>query len=75
MTDAESSKRNERARIEYRFLILERRESAIQRELNSLGAGGWEVVSQSTVVLSEDHRDVRDIKRKEGIAFTLKREI
>ena len=80
MADAESAKREERKRTEYRFLVLElgrnQHGGAIERELNRLYRDqGWEVVSQSTVFLSEDHRDMRDVKRKEGIAFTLKREI
>ena len=76
MADAESANREERKRTEYRFLILELKRGDIERELNRLYRDqGWEVVSQSTVFLSEDHHDMRDVTRKEGIAFTLKREI
>ena len=67
----------ERARIEYRFLILEF--DNIEYTLNRLWRDeGWQVISQSTVFLSESNLGVGGFSggtRKEGIAFTLKREI
>ena len=67
----------ERARVEYRFLILEL--DNVEYTLNRLWRDeGWQVVSQSTVFLSESSLGVGGFSgstRKEGIAFTLKREI
>ena len=78
LVNAEKTQRlAERTKIEYRFLILEL--DNIESTLNRLWRNeGWEVVSQSTVFLSENSLGVGGFSggtRKEGIAFTLKREI
>lgn len=66
----------ERSKTEYRFLILEL--DKIEYTLNRLWReDGWQVVSQSTVLLSESSLGVGGFSagtKKEGIAFTLKRE-
>ena len=69
-------KREERAQTEYCFIILEF--SDIGKTLNNLWLNeGWQVVSQSTVFLSESSAGFGGLSngsRTEGIAYTLKRE-
>ena len=76
---AEEEKRQaqlERLKIEYRFIILKLNE--VEETLNYLWQDeGWQVVSQSTVFLSESSGGIGGLSagtRTEGIAYTLKRE-
>ena len=66
----------QRSQTEYRFIILEF--DKIENTLNYLWQHeGWQVVSQSTVFLSENSVGIGGFAgstRKEGIAYTLKRE-
>ncbi len=69
-------KREERAQTEYCFIILKFND--IDKTLNNLWLNeGWQVVSQSTVFLSESSSGFGGLSsgsRTEGIAYTLKRE-
>ena len=69
-------KKQERFKQEYRFIILKFEE--IENTLNHLLHNeGWQVVSQSTVFLSETSAGFGSLERgtkTEGIAYTLKKE-
>lgn len=69
-------KKQERAKTEYRFVVLAIED--VEKKLNNLWINeGWQVVSQSTVFLSELSAGLGGISagaRTEGIAYTLKRE-
>lgn len=70
---AQNQNKNQ-CQVEYKFQIFEFDE--IPQGLSALAADGWEVVSQSTIFLSEGSAGLLGISggtRTEGIGYTLKR--
>lgn len=71
----ESASSPDSAEIEYKVVILEvGNTDKMSMELNKYAADGWQVVSQSTVFLSETSAGLMGLAggtRQEGILYTL----